>query len=301
MLSYLILSAATFSFSGGSDQDLLKALRTELKLSCAAMLLDEPVKHKPTALNWEEPKDLLDGVRQRLKVEAEDKVGAAWSRGNWPLRMYDLHWQHPEVKGFDNLPDASLLLDAGLVTVETSGSSVLTMGTVSRLELKKGLTCHWYFADAVIAASAEKAPENEFLATVAKAVGAKFREDDHFYFIDFDPEAFRRRALRTLELPLSRFETTADRAFKVEVMKVITAEDLTEIYRSREGSKMVALPQSPRIMAAARARMDALQDNIKEIIAREADFDKPIGAEVRATGKVLTTISLKGDGKFMGF
>lgn len=212
-------------FGGGTDLALAETIQ-RLHGSVGAVLVG-PSSWPKFEVKEEPPeKEKLPLVVRRFRLDGNVNTGG-FSPEAWPANFFFLNRRSHYPAATAKKPGRVTLKD-GFVT------TVLEAATLSQAvpsNLPERVTWHWFFDSARVAVSAKNAPWKEYVAALADAVGAKRDPKKKTFHLDFDPKAYRKRAVQTLvQLAASDLAGKAEYDFTKLVLQEATDAQLLWLF-----------------------------------------------------------------------
>lgn len=160
----------------------------------------------------------------------------------------------------------------GKITFRTEGNQVLDLRSLAGAPFAKPIQVHWTLIGLLASVDIRDAAPAVFLDKLARGLGARFRETEKGYALEFRPEEFRRRALNNLEgIKFDDGSMPADELTpKLELAKTtlrsIGANDLTEAFRTPTSQVEINLANDPGLKSACKTYLMAVQRHMAKLV-----------------------------------
>ncbi len=160
----------------------------------------------------------------------------------------------------------------GKLTFRTESTQVLDLHSLSGVPFAKPVEVHWTMMGLLASIDVRDAAPAVFLDKLARGLGARFRETDKGYALEFRAEDFRRRALNSLvEIKFDDGSMPADELTpKLELAKSalrsMGANDLTEAFRTPASQVEINLANDPGLKSACKTYLQAVQRHLAKLV-----------------------------------
>lgn len=160
----------------------------------------------PVSIHIQDEKFLFDNFHKLLPPKARLVGGnkSDWTFAPSALAKY-YFWDVSTPSGMPRYikenPSSGLedLTISGGTVRSSSGCGVLSLGDLTKVKFSRLVRVHWFLKDYRVAFALNKSSEERFLSGLAKATCSKLVSTSKEYFLDTDPEVFRRQWVRRLE------------------------------------------------------------------------------------------------------
>lgn len=283
----LLAVAPVVTFAGGDDAKLAAFLAD--RLHEPVVILSEP-KRVWSKFSYETQTDSSEELRILTRRMDSSKLSPGllgFGAAGWPHAFY-LTQRRDQYKKFGE--GVKPAMDGDTVTGKTGRNGVaLDQAFPPGFPLR--VSWHWFYGDAQLVIEVSKASPEKYLKLVAAAIGATPVKTKDGFLLDFDPAAYKSRAIALLDsLTRRKLEDVLhvqDYAYTTAVLQSIPDTRLKELMVKPDHTEFFPDPLagSLRVLAVARikrtfpvdddrvGRSQSVIDAWNKIQAR-CDFDK---------------------------
>ena len=187
-----------------------------------------------------EDKDLPRILRVKARVEGKAAPGelALWDPVWRRETLVPINGKPPLPKDWQDPKPGFVRVAEGAVTAKLPPQTAYAVGEIAGLGWSKPVRVHWLLARMLVVPVASGAREATFLDCLARAVSGRLVDTGREFRIDLDPEAFRVRALATLQAEADRRGTltpilAASYRFRYEAWRGFDAAAIQDLYHER--------------------------------------------------------------------
>lgn len=292
MTSTLLAIVTSFSFPGGSDNELVGALSKTF--SRPVVLLADGTK----------PWHAINETAKSETLLMERLGGSFRIRASAALGISGLGWPSGIAFKYASRYNLNRRMLQGLVapdsqgrfSVETSGKEVFGL---TQVQLGKGkLRWHWFYGNAYLTASVKGCPSHQFLDCLANSLGASLIIDESGANLGFDAVEFKRRSLAAASSinPARQIPKGLDVEiwFRALVLRPMTDEAIAKAFETPQTMTRIAAEPGSALYEACMNRVQwkyGDDPTIMQLIKDNAGDNPKVEAMMRAGGAMSVGIN----------
>jgi hypothetical protein len=271
MILLATVLAGTFSFSGGGDSNVCECVGRTCNLP-VCIFVDPTRIWKKSEFRYANQDELRLILKRRYSLDFPDAYGVgASSDGAYPSTFF--HKQRNDRYSALHPPKRVNLTQLTFpLTIDAQTTQELTTEDIQALRKSKPVKFHWFFSAARLSIACKNLGESDFLSMVSHALGGKLISTRDSFTVDFDPSAFRARAVKLFRESAAASHINAninDDNFLATLYSALSNAQLAKLYSAPNEQLELHIDYGSELWSAA---MERVWDRIGPKDADEASL-----------------------------